>query len=392
MGSQRSPVTPPRLVTTRAALLEALPVFAAAARVAVDCESNGMHAWRGRLCVLQLAVARDDGSADAVCLVDPLATGDLSPLAPLLGPAGPVKILHDAGFDARLLRDAGLPLGNVIDTSVMARFLGCRETGLGTLLAQRFGVVLDKSLQQHDWARRPLGARELRYLAGDVADLGRLAAALEADVAARDIADEVAEETAYALRAALADDGAAGYWRVKGVRELGATGRAVARALWHLREGLAEARDVPPGRVFSNASLLQFARARPRTAAEVRGSGLLGAAAAGGDVAAAVAAAVATGLAAGDIPADERRWFVTERSPGDHALRRVRETVLQHWRAEEALRRGVELQVVLPGHCLADLAAAGARTMSELARIEGLGAARIARYGATLLEKLNSVA
>ncbi len=380
-----------RLVTTRAELLDALPAFAGAPRLALDCESNGMHAWRGRLCLLQLAAARADVGADLVCVVDALAVGSLDPLAPLLGAAGPEKILHDAGFDARLLRDAGVVLGNVVDTSVMARFLGCRETGLGSLLAQRFGVALDKSLQQHDWARRPLGPRELGYLAGDVADLGRLAASLEADVAAAGIADEVAEEAAYALRAALADEGSAGWWRVKGVRDLAPAGRAVARALWHARERVAEQRDVPPGRVFSNASLVQLARARPRAPADVRASGLLGAASAGG-VAEAVAAAVAEGLAAGDVPEAERRWLAPERPPGDLALRRVREAVLQHWRAEEAARRKVDLQVVLPGHCLADLAASGARSKADLARVDGLGASRIARYGAALVERLNSVA
>ncbi len=381
----------PLLLTTRDELLAALPRFAAAPRLALDCESNGMHAWRGRLCLLQLAIAYDDVPSDAVALVDTLALGDLTPLVELLGPAGPVKILHDSGFDARLLRDAGITLGNVVDTSVMARFLGCRETGLGSLLGQRFGVVLDKSLQQHDWARRPLGAREVAYLAGDVVDLGRLAAALEAEVRAKDIVDEVAEESAYALRCALADEGTTGYWRVKGVRELGAVGRAVARALWHVRERVAEAKDVPPGRVLSNASLVQLAKSRPRSAADVRASGLLGAAS-GGGIAEAVVEAVMAGVAAGDIPADEQRWFVSERVPGDLALRRVRETVLQHWRAEEAVRRGVDLQVVLPGHCLADLAASGARTKADLARIEGFGASRLARYGATLVEKINSVA
>lgn len=381
----------PLLLTTRDELLAALPRFAAAPRLALDCESNGMHAWRARLCLLQLAVADGDVSSDGVALVDTLALGDLSPLAELLGPDGPEKILHDSGFDARLLRGAGVTLGNVVDTSVMARFLGYRETGLGSLLGQRFGVALDKSLQQHDWARRPIGAREVAYLAGDVADLGRLAAALEAEVAAKDIVDEVAEESAYALRCALADEGTTGYWRVKGVRELGGVGRAVARALWHVREAVAEAKDVPPGRVLSNASLVQLAKARPRTAADVRASGLLGAAS-GGGVAEAVVEAVAAAVAAGDIPADERRWFVSERAPGDLALRRVRETVLQHWRAEEATRRGVDLQVVLPGHCLADLTAAGARSVADLARIDGLGASRITRYGATIVEKINSVA
>ena len=141
-------------------------------------------------------------------MLDPFALPDLQPLARLLGPDGPEKIIHDLSFDARLLGRAGLPLGRVMDTAVHARFLGLRETGLGALLATRLGVTISKAMQQADWARRPLGPEALAYLCDDVAHLGRLAAGLEAEAAARGIAAEIAVESAYALAQASAEDAA----------------------------------------------------------------------------------------------------------------------------------------------------------------------------------------
>jgi ribonuclease D len=150
------------IATTPATLEEIVSQFAREPSVALDCESNGMHAFHGRLCVLQLATARTDGTPETIALVDPLALDSLVPLTSLLGATGPVKILHDLGFDARILRETGITLGNVIDTSVLARFLSYRETGLASLLA-RYELKLEKSLQQHNWAQRPMGEREVNY-------------------------------------------------------------------------------------------------------------------------------------------------------------------------------------------------------------------------------------
>lgn len=388
----------PLLVSSPEALIEARSLLQKASRIALDCESNGMHAWRGRLCVMQLADARDDGPAETVVLVDTLAVPSLEPLAALLGPSGPPKILHDAGFDVRLLRDAGVTLGNVVDTSVYARFLGIRETGLASLLAARCGVTLEKTLQQHDWATRPLGARELAYLTGDVAHLGPLAAQLDAEARAKDIADEVHEETAYAVAHALDDgdevapDGAVRpvYARVKGARDLGPASRAVLREVVEVREAAAERWDVPSGRVISNSGLVQIAKARPRSARDVKALGVLQPR--GIELAERVAQAVQSGLAQGDIPAQERRWFTTERAPADLGLRKAREALLTHWRTAESARRGVDLQVVLPGHCVTALAAKGAANVEALRAVPGFGEVRVRRYGRALVELLNSVA
>src|SRR5580704_11273772 len=81
------------------------------ALLAVDVESDGLFAYRARVCTVQL------GWGDRVAVVDAL-TADVTALAELLGEGGPVKIVHDVGFDARVLAEAGVAFGNVHDTSI----------------------------------------------------------------------------------------------------------------------------------------------------------------------------------------------------------------------------------------------------------------------------------
>jgi len=360
------------------ALHSVVPRLAAAASLAIDCESDGLHHWKSRLCVLQCALP--DGEVfifDTLALALPL--GDV--LGEVLGSGGPVKILHDLYFDAWLLRGAGITLGRVVDTSVHARFLGLRETGLATLLSKRFGVALDKKFQQHDWAMRPLDDALRTYLAGDVRHLHDLHRELDADARARLIHGEVLEETGYALRRALrdADDDRLPYAKVKGRHGLDAAGRAVLRRLASARESLAEARDLPSGRVLSNAAMIELARRRPHSNERMKSmiqGGLRDEEALG-----LWAGAVREGEADGDVPPDERYLFESERSGMDGALRRRREVALQRWRAETAAARGIDVQVVLPGHCLEAIAGAEVREPDDLRRIDGLGEVRIPRDG-----------
>ncbi len=368
--------------------LEALVAEAASwPAIALDCESNGMHAYSARLCAMQLGPAHA-GVTERVWVVDPFALDDLTPLQRLLGPDGPPKILHDLGFDARLLHARGLSLGAVYDTAVHARFLGLAETGLATLLASRFDVTLAKSWQHYDWARRPWPDEGLVYLAEDVAYLGPLHAMLSALALAQDIADEVDEETRYALRRALeaALDDRPTFARVKGFRQLSGASRVALRGLAQLREQLAAELDLPPGRVVPNGALLEIARVRPRSVESLR------ALVRGSSVPEVLDGRwldlLADSLRQRDLSPEERKWFEPDRAPPDLAGRRVREANLLRWRAEEATRRGVDLQVVLPGHCLSDLVAAAPRTLDDLATIAGFGAVRLRRYGPAILEAL----
>ena len=362
------------------ALAAVIARASAAERLGLDAEGNGMHAYRSRLCTLQLAWR--EGSVTETAVVDTLAL-DLGPLAELLGPGGPLKVLHDLTFDARMLADRDLVLGNVHDTSVMARFLDEKATGLSSLSEAHLGVTLSKALQHHDWSVRPLGDAELAYLAGDVMHLLDLADVLDRRVAELGIAEEVALETGYKLATSLAPSSAPpDYTRAKGYGDLAPAEQAVLRRLFAARDGLAERADVPAHKIAPTAVLVEIARRRPRRHAEIRrlcrGRTLR--------YLPDFMAAVESGLADGAPPAEEQPSTETP-SREEITRRRDLERKLSAWRKAEAARRGVSMQVVLPGHCVGPLVSAllGPEPEASLSAVPGLGQTRIDRYVADWL-------
>ncbi len=376
------------LIDTPSAFDEAVSELCDSPHVAIDIEANGMHAYRTDLCVIQLCAAESTGPSQRVFVIDTLAFEWPPGLRRLLECAATTIVLHDVSFDARMLRAHGCRLHNIVDTAVAARFAGAPATGLASLLAVRAGVQLDKKLQHHDWSRRPIDATQLAYLSADVAYLGVLAASLAADVAALGIEDEVRTETTYLLETIYRDaPEAPAYARLKGAQGLPPVERAILRELFDVRERAAERMNAPIGRVTSNASLVAVARLKPKDIAAVRRVGQLHGP--GASVASALLAAIQKGAMQEDVPVDERRWFARETpSPEQRTERKRRELALGAWRKAEAAQRGVDLQVVLPGHAMAALVASGADSLDALAAVHGLGDVRVARYGEALLNVL----
>jgi len=360
--------------------------LAAAPRIAVDLESNGLFVYRACVCIVQIA------AGSRVVIVDALAT-PLDALRELLGPRGPVKVVHDVAFDARILAEAGVALGNVQDTALAARMLGKAATGLAALLSSELGVSIDKKMQHHDWGERPLDPRAVAYLSEDVVHLEALADVLFRAVAERGIADAIDEETRYriaqATGAAGTDDPRPPWVRLKGVEKAPAAELPILRRLAALREEKARAIDVPPYKVLAPDVLFAIAHAKPKTEADlekIRGA-VQGRRAR--SLARDVLRAVEAGLADAGVPDDELAMITRPRVPASvMRARRAREQRLSKWRREEAKKRGVDEQVVLPGHCLQECADLEHPSLDSLSRVRGIGAFRIDRDGAALLTAL----
>lgn len=371
----------PRLITRNDDLEAVAARCSTAVSLAVDGEGDGLHAYRSKLCVLQLAWR--EGAELVVAIVDALAL-DLSPLSEVLGPNGPAKVLHDLTFDARMLLERDVELGNVRDTSVSARFLGLEATGLASLCEVRLGVKLEKRLQEHNWAQRPFTTPQLEYLAGDVTHLLALDARLLAEAEAAGITEEIAEECRYKLMTALRPPkpGKPPWARVKGYRQLPDVDKAVLQRLVAQRERIAERLDRPPFKVASNKILFDLAQKKPRRSADIRRFLQRGP----GRFSSEWLAAIARGMA-DEAPEPLRHTPTPPMSARDVSLRKHLDDALNQWRRVEARRRQVDLQVVLPGHCMSDavavLADHGAdRSALEaaLAGVEGLGQKRIDSY------------
>jgi ribonuclease D len=255
-------MTPPRLKPTLVAdpgALEALLAeLRAEASIALDTESNSFHAYKERVCLIQLSVPGRDW------IVDPLAT-DVAPLGALLCD-GRETVLHGADYDVRCLkRDFGWALPNLFDTMVAARRLGVVGLGLSALVESRFGVRLSKAHQRSDWGRRPLTEEQLAYAALDTHFLLRLRESLQADLEAKGLAEEARGEFKRIASARPHERvfDPEGWRRLKGARALDPEGRRVLRALWIARERRAEALGRPPFKVLGEPTMVEIAIRRP---------------------------------------------------------------------------------------------------------------------------------
>jgi ribonuclease D len=370
----------PLLVTHEGELALLLAAVEGAGRIALDAEGNGLFAYRSRLCTLQLAWERD--AEVHVAIVDTLRV-DARGLSELLGPDGPIKLLHDCTFDVKLLADENVTLSRVCDTSVLARMLGRKATGLASLLAGELGIVVEKQLQQHDWSRRPLEPREIAYLSDDVRHLAVLYDKLALEAQTLSIEEEVETECAFKVQGALAPprERRPAYLRIRGSERLDQAGLAVLRRLVEERERIAADWDQPPFKVAGNDWLLSLAHAKPASEGDlrrIRGSfspRLLGAAEQW-------VAVIRAGLSDGEVAPESTDEVRPDRAV--LAARRAVEKRLTAWRRTEAASRGVDEQVVLPGHCLQELAALGTSAPAAIEAVPGLGEKRLQRYGETL--------
>jgi ribonuclease D len=360
----------PAALATLVERLRTQPCFA------LDTESNSMHAHRERMCLVQLSLPELDA------LVDPLAV-DLRPLGPVLADPSIEKVMHGADYDILCFkREYGFSFAGLYDTMLAARVLGWPSHGLGAILHERYGFVVDKRMQRFDWGQRPLPQAALDYARRDTRFLLALQREQRAALAASDRAEELAHaclrQTRVEPRPYRAD--ALGMWRLKGARGLPPAGRAVLWALHELREAVAIELDRPVFRVMSDELLLALARHPPHdeaALAALRGlhPALRGA---GG---ARLLEAIEAGLAA-----EPPRPPPVDRGPSRVVVTRL--DALRAVRKAIADERGLPPELVLGKEALMAVAVSDPRTLEELRASGALDEWELPRYGAALLRAL----
>lgn len=364
----------PAWVDTIAELDALLSRLRAAPRFAIDTESNSMHAYRERICLVQVSVPGHDA------LVDPLAV-DIAPLGELLADPAITKVMHGADYDILCFkRQYEFTFAGLFDTMIAARALGWKGYGLGAILRDRYGFAANKKMQRFDWGQRPLPEHAVDYARYDTHYLLDLADAQQEELEQaerQDVAQHAfLRQTQVEPRPSKAE--LLGPWRIKGSRELPAEGRGVLGALYQMRERLAEELDVPVFRVMADAVLLSLARKPPADERELgrvkglhprlRGRGR-----------ARVLKAIEAGRRAEPPtpPALERRTS-REQSQRFDALRA--------WRKGFASERGLEPDLVIGKDALMAVAMAAPRDDAELRRTEALDEWELQRYGTAVLE------
>ena len=228
--------------------------------IAFDTEADSFYHYFDKTCLLQIS------TRDQAWLVDPLALGGPSELAPL-GPvfANPdIRILfHAAEYDIFILkRDCGFTFTNLFDTMMSAQLLGYPSVGLAALVEHHFGIHLPKDEQKSDWSRRPLTPKQLDYAVTDVYYLIELSEKLESELKQKKRLGWAHHEFENLVNRKWPERefDTLGYLKIKGAKLLDPKSLAILRELYLTRDARAREIDRPPFKVLGNRTLLELAK------------------------------------------------------------------------------------------------------------------------------------
>jgi ribonuclease D len=253
-----------------AALLALTDRAARVGRIGIDTEFVGEGHYRTVLCLIQLVVDDDDGLT--VLVLDTLDQSlDLSPLAAALADPSIEVVVHAGRQDVALLRRClATEVTRLFDTQIAAGFAGlAAQAGYDTLLREVIGVNVQKTASYTRWDRRPLSDEQVGYAREDVLHLLDLSTQLQQTLAASGRLDWAREECRALEHASDSRDPDQLFARLPRINSLKASARAVARELIEWRERVAADQDRPASTVLNDAALVELAKRRPRTAADL---------------------------------------------------------------------------------------------------------------------------
>jgi ribonuclease D len=197
-------------------------------------------------------------------LIDPVAIDDLGPVVSVINSGE--WILHAASQDIFCLRDLGLCPERLVDTELGARLLGFPRVSLGTLSEHYLGIRLEKAHSADDWSERPLPTSWLEYAAFDAAVLPSLWEHVEQDLTAAGKLTWAQEEFEHTRTLEPKPVPAEPWRKLSGIHKLQGTRQlAIARELWTQRDEVARARDLAPGRLIPDRSIVFAAQYQPRS-------------------------------------------------------------------------------------------------------------------------------
>jgi DNA polymerase-1 len=166
-----------QLVTNSEELRHAVTELSNKHAIGLDTETTELDPYLGRLRLIQLA------SADGVYIVDlnrfandNLKSGaEMEPLRQLLSAPRPIKIAHNAKFDAKFIKfNLGVDLNGLFDTLLASQMVSAGDIeerhGLNAIAERYLNEAVDKSERLSNW-EFGLSESQLQYAARDAAVL-----------------------------------------------------------------------------------------------------------------------------------------------------------------------------------------------------------------------------
>lgn len=365
------PLAPPVWVATQQELDTLINTLSTQTCVAVDTESNSLHAYREQVCLIQFSTNKTD------YLVDPLALNDLSVLGQVFASSKTEKIFHAAEYDLICLkRDFDFSVTNMFDTRWAVRVLGYERDGLNRLLNEKFDIQMDKKYQKANWGKRPLSPEQINYARLDTHYLIPLKEILQAELEKKDLLQLACEDFERACDVEIPTAKPLLWERMSNNHNFTPRELTILKELFECREQIAEGLDRPPFKVMSEKQLFEIAHLPPQHLDELFGLGLSNKQVMrwGRDILRAVEKGQARPVVR---PQQTKR-------PDDAYLHRL--DALKTWRKKVARKMNVESDVILPRQLMESIAESGPRNIQELSDLLENSTWRLAQFGPQILQ------
>lgn len=372
-----SPLPPTELIQSQDELKDLISDLRPQALLAVDTESNSLHAYKEEVCLIQFSYPGRD------VLVDPIKLGSITPLGELFSDPAIQKVMHGAEYDISVLkRDFSIKINNLFDTRIACRTLGWKNNGLRSLVKRMFDVEINKRFQRSNWGKRPLPDEMLDYARLDTHYLIEMRNQLVQMLEAKGLLNEVLEFCEYMTYADAHEISfdPMGFWRIRRARRLSPQGQAILRQLYLYRDQQARQMDRPAFKVISDKTLVEVAETSPTdlnqlgeisgmTKGQLRRHGK------------SILSAVQRGQ-----EAEPPRYPRNKNNHNEDVSNRYDQ--LHEWRKNTAKARQVESDIILPRDIMKSIANQNPRQPNQLKKLMEPLEIRFDRYGPQILKVL----
>src|SRR5882672_12963149 len=167
-----------KLIKNEEELRKAVELLSTHQAIGLDTETTELDPYYGRLRLIQLATPAGVHIIDLDAFRnggDLSQTSALAPLRDLLSAHRPVKIAHNAKFDAKFIKHSlGVDLDGIFDTLLASQLLGAGDIeerhGLEAVASRYLSEAVDKTERLSNWDLA-LSEAQLEYAARDAAVL-----------------------------------------------------------------------------------------------------------------------------------------------------------------------------------------------------------------------------
>ena len=259
------PRLPVHFVDSKQTLAPLLKALEGQERIGLDAERASGFRYSQKAYLIQVAV-----KDTAIWLIDPLEleTAELKALAAAMHKT--TWLLHAATQDLPCLAELGIVPSSVIDTELAARISGAERVGLGSIALELLDIELAKEHSAADWSIRPLSQEMLDYAALDVDVMEELWIALESRLAESGKLAFALEEFEHLKKFSPKPQLAEPWRSLPGLSKIKDLSKLkIAASLHSTRDAIAIERDVAPGRLIPDRSIMAAVNQQPKSRSEL---------------------------------------------------------------------------------------------------------------------------